>query len=112
LQLLAFCNIITKGDDFMAKTANVYIRIDPKIKAEVENIYANYGISLTDAVNIFLHQSINIGGLPFELHHKQYEITLEEAGSAMGSLKKYANENLIKKEKGAWQRAVQKIDDA
>ncbi|MDR2670704.1 MAG: type II toxin-antitoxin system RelB/DinJ family antitoxin [Oscillospiraceae bacterium] len=51
----------------MAKTSSMYIRIDPAIKAEVENIYARYGMSLTDAINVFLYQSRNVGGLPFDL---------------------------------------------
>ena len=51
----------------MAKTASMYIRIDPKIKTEVEAIYARYGMSITDAINVFLYTSRSIGGLPFDL---------------------------------------------
>lgn len=51
----------------MAKTASMYIRVDPDIKSDVENIYAQYGMSITDAINVFLHTSRNIGGLPFDL---------------------------------------------
>jgi len=51
----------------MAKTANMYIRIDPQVKSDVEAIYAQYGMSLADAVNVFLYASRNTGGLPFDL---------------------------------------------
>jgi DNA-damage-inducible protein J len=51
----------------MAKTATMTIRLDPFVKSEVENIYAYYGITLAEAVNIFFHQSINARGLPFDL---------------------------------------------
>ena len=51
----------------MPKSASMYIRIDPEIKADVEAIYSRYGMSITDAINIFLYQSRNIGGLPFDL---------------------------------------------
>jgi len=51
----------------MAKTSSLYIRIDPEIKREVESIYKRYGMSLTDAINIFIYQSRNVGGLPFNL---------------------------------------------
>lgn len=51
----------------MPKSASMYIRIDPKIKAEVEAIYSRYGMSITDAINIFLYQSKNVDGLPFDL---------------------------------------------
>ena len=50
-----------------AKTANMYIRIDPKVKSDVEDIYAQYGMSITDAINVFLYTSRNRGGLPFDL---------------------------------------------
>ena len=51
----------------MSKSASMYIRIDPEVKANAEAIYSQYGITLTEAVNIFFHQSINVGGLPFDL---------------------------------------------
>ena len=51
----------------MAKSASMYIRIDPQVKADVEAIYSQYGMSITDAINVFLYQSKNIGGLPFDL---------------------------------------------
>lgn len=52
----------------MPKTAQIYLRIDPQVKSDVEQIYAKYGLSLTDALTVFLYQSRNVGGLPFDLH--------------------------------------------
>lgn len=51
----------------MPKSASMYIRIDPKVKANVEAIYSRYGMSITDAINVFLYQSMNVDGLPFDL---------------------------------------------
>ena len=51
----------------MAKTSSMYIRIDPDIKSEVEAIYSRYGMSITDAINVFLYTSRIVGGLPFDL---------------------------------------------
>ena len=51
----------------MAKTSSMYIRIDPEIKSEVESIYSRYGMSITDAINVFLYTSRIVGGLPFDL---------------------------------------------
>jgi len=51
----------------MAKTASLNIRLDNEIKKTAEAVYAHYGLSLADAVTVFLHQSCNVGGLPFEL---------------------------------------------
>ena len=51
----------------MSKTAMLNIRTDPDVKRQAENIYQSFGITLTDAVNIFLRKSIMEGGLPFEM---------------------------------------------
>jgi addiction module RelB/DinJ family antitoxin len=51
----------------MAKTSSMYIRVDPEIKAEVEDIYARLGISLTQAITTFLYQSRYVGGFPFDV---------------------------------------------
>lgn len=47
------------------KTATFQMRINPEIKQRVETIYARQGLTLTDAVNIFIQQSLNMEGLPF-----------------------------------------------
>jgi DNA-damage-inducible protein J len=51
----------------MAKTASLNIRIDPETKAGAEKLFSTFGITVTDAVNIFLRQSLMEGGLPFEM---------------------------------------------
>lgn len=47
------------------KTATFQMRINPEIKQRVETIYAKQGLTFTDAVNIFIQQSLNVEGLPF-----------------------------------------------
>lgn len=47
------------------KTSTFQMRINPEIKQQVENIYSRQGLTFTDAVNIFIQQSINVNGLPF-----------------------------------------------
>ena len=47
------------------KTSTFQMRINPAVKREVEKIYAEQGFTLTDAVNMLIQQSLNIGGLPF-----------------------------------------------
>jgi len=41
------------------KTATFQMRINPEVKQRVEAIYARQGLTLTDAVNIFIQQSLN-----------------------------------------------------
>ena len=50
-----------------SKTSTFRMRIDPTTKQEAELLFANCGITLTDAVNSFLRQSINTGGIPFPI---------------------------------------------
>ena len=50
----------------MLKSSNLNIRIAPEIKEQAESIYSQFGITLSDAVSMFFHQSILEGGLPFK----------------------------------------------
>jgi DNA-damage-inducible protein J len=63
----------------MPKTATLSIRVDPKIKSEAETLYSRYGLSLGDAVNVFLHQSLNVGGLPFDMRASRPNAVTEAA---------------------------------
>lgn len=51
----------------MAKTANLYARIEPEVKEQAENILAALGIPVSNAINMFYKQIILQRGLPFEL---------------------------------------------
>lgn len=63
----------------MSKTANINIRIDPETKAVAEKLFASFGITVTDAINIFLRKSIMEGGLPFEMKQLRYNAETEAA---------------------------------
>ena len=90
----------------MAKSASMYIRIDPQVKSEVEAIYSRYGMSITDAINVFLYQSKNVGGLPFDLRPAEKSEYGRSAQSMKGFLKNYANPDLIDLEKSAWESSA------
>jgi DNA-damage-inducible protein J len=51
----------------MAKTAVINVRTEPAIKSQAENLYKSMGVSLSDAINMFLYKSIDYRGLPFDL---------------------------------------------
>ena len=63
----------------MSKTANINVRIDPEFKSEVESLYSKFGMSITEAINIFLHMSLMEGGLPFEVRQPRYNAETEAA---------------------------------
>lgn len=49
------------------KTANYNIRLNPDIKAKAEETFAEFGLNLSEAINVFLHMSIKRCGFPFEI---------------------------------------------
>lgn len=55
------------------KTSSFQMRISPEVKQEAEKLFASYGLSLTDAINIFIQQSLNAEGLPFLLSPENAE---------------------------------------
>jgi addiction module antitoxin, relB/dinJ family len=63
----------------MAKSANINIRIEPEVKQDAENLFGSFGISVTDAINIFLRISIMEGGFPFIVKQPRYNTETEAA---------------------------------
>ena len=51
----------------MAKTANLYARIEPDVKEQAESILTALGIPASNAINMFYKQIILQRGLPFEV---------------------------------------------
>lgn len=55
----------------MADTTNFSVRMDSDIKKQCESLYGELGMTLTTAINVFLRQSLRVGGLPFEVRLEQ-----------------------------------------
>ena len=55
----------------MATTTNFSVRMDSDIKKQCEAIYGELGINLTTAINVFLRQSLRVGGFPFDVRIEQ-----------------------------------------
>ena len=51
----------------MAKSANLYARIEPDLKEQAESILAALGIPASNAITMFYKQIIIHKGLPFEV---------------------------------------------
>ena len=47
------------------------IKVDPIAWENAKKIFAGYGISVSDAINIFLHKVQKVGGLPFEMRDEE-----------------------------------------
>ncbi|MEC4176816.1 type II toxin-antitoxin system RelB/DinJ family antitoxin [Adlercreutzia sp. R7] len=49
------------------RSAEIKAYVVPDVKAQAADIYAHWGMSLSDAINAFLVKSIDVGGLPFDM---------------------------------------------
>ncbi len=72
----------------MPKTATISMRVDPQVKDSAESIFSSLGMTLTEAINVFLHKSVMEGGLPFDVRQPRYnaatEAAMREARDIMG----------------------------
>jgi DNA-damage-inducible protein J len=61
------------GDDFMAdsNTTNISIRMDADLKAKADALFAELGMNLSTAFNIFVRQSLREGRIPFDISLNQ-----------------------------------------
>jgi len=93
----------------MAQT-NISIRIDEDIKKEAESLFANLGLTLSSATNVFFRQAIRTQGIPFPLSmttppNQTRETVLSRGLSAMYE----ANEQAIIN--GTSEMALDEIND-
>lgn len=68
-------------------------RTNAKTKEDAARIYARWGLSLSDAINVFLVKSIEVGGLPFQMRSESvpyeriqrlaYKAPLDDEGIAV-----------------------------
>ena len=49
------------------RSAEVKGYVMPDVKARATDLYAHWGMSLSDAINAFLIKSLDVGGLPFDM---------------------------------------------
>lgn len=51
----------------MARTSNVFARVEPEIKEQAEQVLEQLGIPMSNAVSMFLRQVVLQQGIPFEM---------------------------------------------
>ena len=59
----------------MAKTSNIFARVEPTVKEQAEDILAQLGVSMSNAINMFLRQVVLQKGVPFEMKLPQYPVS-------------------------------------
>ena len=65
------------------KTTTFQMRINPEVKSRVEEIYSRCGMTLTDAINVFLQQTLNIEGMPLIVTQNSREAIKQQAVSIL-----------------------------
>lgn len=83
-----------KGVDSMANTTNFSVRMDSDIKKQCEALYGELGVNLTTAINVFLRQSLRVGGFPFDIRVEQLN---EETIAAMWEAKRLSRDPSVKR---------------
>ena len=78
----------------MATTTNFSVRMDSEIKKQCEAMYGELGINLTTAINVFLRQSLRVGGFPFDVRMEQPN---KETMAAMLEAERIARDPSVKR---------------
>lgn len=60
-------------------TTPTQVRIDSDIKRDATALFENLGLDMSSAVNMFLHQCVLRGGLPFSVEMPKYNAKTLEA---------------------------------
>lgn len=82
----------------MAKDALLQVRMDPEMKRQAEDLYASMGTTLTEAVRVFVAQSITDAGLPFT----PTSMRAKGTGRAFGALNIFASPTKRAHERDTW----------
>lgn len=63
----------------MARTANIFARVEPEIKEQAEKVLEQLGIPMSNAIGLFLRQVVLQRGIPFEMKLPQNKpLSVEE----------------------------------
>ena len=82
------------------------VRIDGNVKKQANELFAQLGLDMSSAMNIFLRQCILRGGLPFTVELPQYKSDVLEAMEEAKKITQEAKE----KRYSSFQEALNDID--
>ncbi len=51
----------------MARTSNIFARVEPEVKEQAEQVLEQLGIPMSNAIGMFLRQVVMQRGIPFEM---------------------------------------------
>jgi len=68
----------------MPKTAVITVRVEPELKKEAEAIIAQVGLTMSQAVTLYLRQIVNRRAIPFDLRAEAPRTSAEFLKSLAG----------------------------
>ncbi len=77
-----------------SSTVNYSFRVDREIKRQCETMFNELGMNMTTAINIFLRQSLRVGGLPFDV---RVDLPNKETIAAMLEAERLAKDPTVKR---------------
>ena len=77
----------------MAKTAVITTRIEPEIKQEAENILAQLGLTMSQAMSMYIRQLVLRRGIPFSINIPNQE-TMDAIQESLDPEKLPSSDNL------------------
>lgn len=87
-------------------TVPTQVRIDEELKKQSMELFAQLGLDMSSAVNVFLKQCVMRGGLPFAVEIPQYRSEVLEAMEEARRISKDPNT----KRYGSFAEALEDLD--
>lgn len=87
-------------------TVPTQVRIDEELKKQSTELFAQLGIDMSSAMNMFLRQCVMRGGLPFAVELPQYRSDVLEAMEEAKQISKSPNT----KRYGSFAEALEDLD--
>lgn len=51
----------------MSKSTRLQVRMIPETKKRANELFESLGLTMSDAVTLFIHESLRVGGIPFPI---------------------------------------------
>ena len=61
----------------MANTATLTLNLDPELKENAEALFSDFGMTIPEAMRLFLHMALLVRGIPFEIKQPAYDADAE-----------------------------------
>ena len=83
----------------MAKSEILTLQIDSTLKEQAEALFSSLGLTLEEAITLFLEASVQHGGIPFPVDQTRYnhetELSLQEARDILSGKLQYSSTSVV-----------------